>query len=101
MITVNISKWWHAVIAATPLLAMVATTAMWIDTRYMHREISERQYINLQYDMIEYHVRSYKKLIEEGHDLTVDEEMDYEARQRQLEFLEDERNRIMGLRSNQ
>lgn len=97
MITINLTKWWHAAIAAAPLLALIATFALWVDTRYMHKHIQARQNVEIQLDIAKYRVKQYMLMEKNGIALTVDEEMDYEARQRQVEDLEEEKNCLLGI----
>ena len=97
MITVNLSKWWHALLAATPLIAMIATFGLWVDTRYMHRHIQARQNIEIQLDIANYRVKQYMLMEREGIELTVDEQLDFEARKRQVEDLEKEKNCLLGI----
>lgn len=80
-----------------PLLALLGTSIMWVDTRYMHREISDTRFIELQIRLVERNIRDYHRMMEEGRELTPQERMDLEMEQDQLRFLRSERNKVLDL----
>lgn len=96
-LTINISKWYHAVIALVPLIAMISTTAMWVDTRYIHKTISDNRFIELQIKIIEGQIKDYNRLIDAGVNPTAEEITRYNLDLEQLKNLINERNKILGI----
>jgi len=96
-VTINLTKWYHFVLAAVPLIAMIATALMWVDTRYMHREISDTRFIELQIRIIEGHVRDYNRIIDADGTLSAADQMKREMDMDQLKNLMLERNKILGI----
>lgn len=84
-------------LGAMPVLAAIATAIMWVDTRYMHREISDTRFIELQLRIVQAQVREYHRRVEDGKTLTPDELLQFELDKDQLKFLMNERNRLLGL----
>lgn len=96
-VTINLTKWYHFVLGAIPLLALVGTTIMWIDTRYMHREISDTRFIEMQLRLVQMQVRHYNSRIRAGEVLTPEETIQFELDKDQLKLLLGERNKILGI----
>ena len=100
-LNINLTKWWHYLIAAVstlgPIIAFCGTAWMWLDTRYMHREISDTRYIELQMKIIEGHIRDYNRIVAGGGTPSPDDVMNYELDLDQLKNLQQERNRILGI----
>ena len=96
-VTINLSKWYHLLLGSLPLLAMLATGAMWMDTRYMHKEISDTRFIELQIRIVQAQVRAYHKMVQNGERLTPEEQVQFDLDRDQLRFLMGERNRLLGL----
>ncbi len=96
-VTINLTKWYHFVLAAVPLIAMIATALMWVDTRYMHREISDIRFIELQIRIIDGHVRDYNRIIDADGTLSAEDQMKREMDMDQLKNLMMERNKILGI----
>ena len=96
-ITINLAKWWHGLIAALPILALVGSFALWLDTRYMHREISDTRFIELQIRIVQGNVRSFNRRIDNGEELNSQETLEFEMEKDQLKFLMNERNKILDI----
>ncbi len=96
-VTINLTKWHHFVIATVPVIAMVATAIMWVDTRYMHKEISDTRFIELQIRIVEGHVRDYARIIDAGDDLSAADEIKLNMDMAQLQNLMLERNKRLGI----
>lgn len=96
-IQINLTKWYHFVLAVAPVVAMVATAIMWIDTRYMHKEISDTRFIELQIRIVQGHVRDYNRVIDNGGMLSADDKFNHEMDKDQLKNLMLERNKILGI----
>lgn len=99
MPTINItfSKVYTEVLRALPLLALLGTSIMWVDTRYMHKEISDTRFIELQIKLVQNNIRDYHRMIEDGVELSPTEKMELEMEQDQLKFLINERNKVLDL----
>ena len=98
-IKINLSKWYHYIMELAPLVAMIATGLMWIDTRYMHRQISDTRFIELQIKIIDGHLNEYNRILDSGGTLTAAEQTKYEMNKHQLQNLTEERNKILGIGS--
>ena len=96
-VTINLSKWYHGLIAALPLLALLGSFALWLDTRYMHREISDTRFIELQIKIVERTVQDYNRRIDAGEVLNAQDQLDFEMEKAQLMFLMNERNKVLDL----
>ena len=96
-IKINLTKWYHFLIATVPVVAMVATGLMWIDTRYMHREISDTRFIELQIRIVEGHIRDYTRIVDAGGTIPAQDTVKYQIDLHQLNNLMNERNKILGI----
>ena len=82
-----------------PILAMLGTGAMWVDTRYMHKQISDIRYIDIQIRIVQGHIKDYERLKDSGSKLTTSDETSHSTDMTQLDHLLVERNRMLGLGS--
>ena len=80
-----------------PLLSLIGQGVMYVDTRYMHKEISDTRYIDLQIRIIEGHIRDYERLKDTGANLNSSDESAYQTDLKQLDHLLKERQRMHGL----
>tara|TARA_B100000929_G_scaffold247489_1_gene206231 strand:- start:9111 stop:9398 length:288 start_codon:yes stop_codon:yes gene_type:complete len=80
-----------------PILALIGTCIMWADTRYMHKEISDTRYLDLQIRIVQGHIRDYERLKSSGAKLSLSDESTYDMDKKQLDHLLKERNRLLGL----
>jgi len=96
MVTVNLSKWYHGLIAMLPLLALIGSFWLWLDTRYMHREIAQQQYTVLRYELALEKVKTFERLREDGHELDASERVEYNQAKTKLEFAQNEYNKMLG-----
>jgi len=76
---------------------MIATAAMWVDTRYMHKNISDTRFIELQVRIVESNIKAYNRLIDSGVILSAEDNMRYEMEKEQLRILINERNRVLRI----
>lgn len=70
---------------------------MWVDTRYMHKEISDTRFIELQIKIVERNIKDFHRLMESGVELSPSEQLELEMERDQLKFLTNERNKILDL----
>lgn len=96
-ITLNLTKWYHFIIAAMPIFASLVTFVLWFDTRYMHREISNTRFNELQIRIIQSQVRDYHEMVKNGEELTITEQMQFDLDKDQLKYLMSERNKLLGI----
>lgn len=96
-LTINLTKWYHFVLGVLPLLAALASGFMWLDVRYMHKEISDTRFIELNMKIVQAEVREFHKKEARGEILTPEERMIFDADKKQLDLLMSERNRLMGI----
>jgi hypothetical protein len=82
-----------------PILAMLGTGAMWVDTRYMHKQIADIRYIDMQIRIVKGHIKDFERLKDSGSELTTADETSYSTNMTQLDHLLVERNRMLGLGS--
>jgi hypothetical protein len=94
---VNVKKTLTTLITILPLLALLGTGAMWVDTRYMHKQISDTRYIDLQIKIVQGHIREYERLKTSDAPLTMSDESNYNTDLRQLDNLLSERNKLLGI----
>ena len=93
----SLTKWWHylAAFVATmgPIITFTVSGWLWLDARYMHREISDTRYISLQIQIVQGHIRDYHRIETPSPEDTTNYELDLD----QLKNLQQERNRILGI----
>ncbi len=68
-----------------------------MDTRYMHKEMSDTRFIELQIRIVEGHVRDYNRIIDADGTLSAEDQMKREMDMDQLKNLMMERNKILGI----
>lgn len=96
-ISVNLTKSYKLLLASMPLLGAIAMGIMWVDTRYMHKEISDTRFIELQIKIIEGQLKDYHRILDSGGTLSAQDQIKYELDREQLRELTRERNKILGI----
>lgn len=96
-VSINLTKWWHVLLLLIPFFGSLATAAMWLDTRYMHRQISDSRYIETQIKIIEGQMRDYHRIMDSGGVLSQEDMLKFELDKEQLKNLQKERNKILGI----
>ena len=96
-ITINMPKVFNFIKVIVPVVAMVATAGMWIDTRYMHRDISNTRFIELQIRIVQGHIRDYTRIVDANGVITASDNVQHEMDMDQLKNLMSERNKILGI----
>jgi len=94
---INITKIAAFLKVAVPLVAMFATAGMWIDTRYMHQDISNTRFIELQIRIVQGHIRDYTRIVDADGDISANDTVQHEMDKDQLKNLMNERNKILNL----
>ena len=85
------------VLTYLPVITLLGTIGLWVDTRYMHRQISDTRYIDLQIGLIETRMSTYQRMLDQAQMLTEAERLDYEVSVEQLKDLLKERNKLLGV----
>lgn len=96
-VQINLTKWYHFAIAIVPIISAIATAFMWMDTRYMHKEISDTRFIELQIRIVQGHVKDHNRVVDSGGILSADDKFNHEMNKDQLKNLMLERNKILGI----
>lgn len=94
---VRLFKFYRRVLDFLPLVAMLFTLGIWVDTRYMHKEISDIRFIELQIKILDGQIKDYHRIVDAGGRLTADEKVKYDSDLQQLRNLMSERNKILGI----
>jgi len=96
-ININLAKIATFFKVVTPVLAMIATAGMWIDTRYMHQDISNTRFIELQIRIVQGHIRDYTRIVDADGVISASDTVQHEMDIDQLKNLMAERNKILGI----
>ena len=100
-----IKKWYKRLILFGPVLGtlvgMMITGALWLDTRYMHKEISDLRHIDTQMLLLEMRIEMYGKIEEAGGTLSVNEKIKYDMYKDQLKEIMKVRQEIMDIGDDQ
>lgn len=97
MTKTELIKWYKHILQVLPVIAMLGTLSLWVDTRYMHKEISDIRFVELQVRIIEGQLQMYNRIVDRGDTLTLDEQWRYEMDTEQLKNLTTERNKMLGI----
>lgn len=91
------SKFYTEFLRALPVLALLGTLVLWIDTRYMHREISDTRFLEIRIEIVRDNVQEYHRRIDAGETLSAQEQLEFDMEKDQLRFLMNERNKLLDL----
>lgn len=83
--------------AILPLISIVLSTALWVDSRYIHRTIADVRNISLQIQIIDLAIAKYEQKMDEDGELTATERRLYDISVNELTYLQEERKRLIGL----
>lgn len=102
-VTINLTKWYHGVLASLPLLMMIGTAIMWVDTRYMHvemgakiKQISDGRHIQLQIDILKLRILEYNRIVDSGVTLSAKQNEELGVLRFRLRLLEEEKKDSEG-----
>lgn len=71
---------------------------LYMDTRYMHKEMSDARHLDLQITLYEREMKFYERRIDQGgYNPTLEEKREYNMLLKSIEVLGAERNKIIGL----
>lgn len=76
-----------------PVLALGVTMVMWVDTRYMHKQVSDIRYTNIQIQVLESQVSAYHKI----ESPTAEETLEYERLKQRLAKHREEWDALLGI----
>jgi hypothetical protein len=119
-VTINVTKWYHFVLAIGSVVAMLGGAVAYVDSRYTHRDAFElsaekavvkleatenarknaaeaayEQSINLQLMIVEGRVEWYAQMRADNRPFTTQQNIKESNYTKQLEFLIGEKNRLM------
>lgn len=81
-----------------PILATVATFSLWVDTRYMHKTISDVRHIDLKIIILDRELKDWdRRMDKEGYILSPEEQREYDLFKSTIDFLSKERDKAVGL----
>lgn len=88
-------KWF---IDLLPVLALIGTGLLWIDSRYMYRNISDARHVEIQLQMYERELKRYERRVDNnGYIPSSEETREYDVLKQQVMLLTKQRNKIIGL----
>lgn len=74
------------------------TAVLWFDTRYMHKEISDFRFLEIQISMLERDAKAYARRIDQENYIPTEEErLEYDVIKDQLIKLNTKRNELIGV----
>lgn len=80
-----------------PILTFVGSLVLWVDNRYMLKQISDTRFIDLQISIVQGSLRDYERLSKNQLIIDKMDETEYELQKQRLMLLEQERNRLLGI----
>lgn len=84
-----------------PLASACAVFILWVDARYMLRDMSDARFLDIRITMVEREVvRHERKVDKDGYVPTVQENREYSLLVTTLGALEKERNKVLGLQED-
>ena len=92
-VTINLNKWYHWLIASLPLLGLLGSLTLWVDTRHMHKDIADIRWLDVQILIIDGHILDYTRI----ENPTTADTIAYELSRDQLNLLKGERSKELGL----
>ena len=100
-VNLSLTKWWHYLVATVatlaPIITFSATAWLWLDTRYMHRNISDTRHIDTQIMIVQGHLRDYTRILDADIDLSAQDEINFDLDKARLQNLITERNKLLGI----
>lgn len=90
-------KWLIFLTSIVPIITLVASVFFWVDARYMHKDMSTIRHVDTQILVVEGHIENYERMRSMGFELSPRDERKYEMKMMQLQTLQDERNKLMGI----
>lgn len=81
-----------------PIIATAATLVLWVDTRYMHKSISDIRYIDLQIAFYEREMKDHeRKIDDQGYTPSEEEKREYNTMDHSVKTLNLRRDKLIGL----
>ena len=103
-VTINLSKWYHYVFAAVPLISLVGSLWLWLDVRHISKNeysqftrVSDQRYVDLQIRLIKGQIRDYNRIVDSGNVPSAQDTTDHDLDKDQLKNLTTERNKMLGI----
>ena len=96
-----VRKWTKIIASSTAVViatgSVIWNTAIWIDSRYIYRNISDQRWIDTQIMVLRSDIREYNRHIASGNIPSEQEAIDYDLAKSRLEWLLEERDKLMGM----
>lgn len=79
------------------VISLIGMFFMWVDARYMHSEIANTRYVDLQIKITQSNIREYNRIKEMGVMTDPSDDTQYVLDLKELQLLMAQRNKILGL----
>lgn len=80
-----------------PVISFCGTLALWADTRYMHKDMSDARHLELQIEFYDRQLTLWDRRIDkEGYSLNSEELREYELFEETIKRLKQQRLKILG-----
>jgi len=104
-ITIDLVRKYMKIITSSVAIAVAVgsvtwNTVIWVDSRYMYKNISDHRWIEAQIMILQSDIREYNRHVQSGNIPSDQERVDYEIATERMKDLLDERNRLLGLGGN-
>ena len=103
-VTLNLSKWYHYVLAMVPVISLLGTLFFWLDARHISKtdytqftKIVDIRYVDLQIRLINGQIRDYNRIVDRGEVPSAQDTTDHDLDKDQLKNLTTERNKMLGI----
>lgn len=95
----NRARYIKVILTVLPFIFTMASGLLWIDTRYMHKEMAEAQYAEIQLVLYTRSLKFYERKIDkEGYVPSTEETREYNLLLKTVEALTEKRNESLGLK---
>ena len=93
----SLLKWYKRLFKILPLITFFGLITLWVDTRYMHKEVSDIRYIELQMRVMNGQIKTYKRMESAGGLISIEASWQHEMDVEQYKNLMKERNKLLGI----
>jgi hypothetical protein len=88
----------RSIAAILGVVTMITPLILWVDDRYMHNDIANIRYIDLQINLIEKNLRDYQRLVDTRAIVTAADETNYQLDISSIRELQKQRNKMLGIK---
>jgi hypothetical protein len=102
ILSVDLVRKWTKIIASSVAIVIAIgsvtwNTAIWIDSRYIYKSISDQRWIDTQIMVLKSDIREYNRHVASGNMPSEQEVIDYDLTKSRLQWLLEERDKLMGM----